>query len=71
MKASGFCLNINKMHFVQFTSKVSHQIDLDICFACKLVSTFYGREILETYLHSTPFVKMNFEQNEHELQLDT
>jgi len=62
---NGFCLNVNKRYFMQFTSKISHQIDLDINFANKLVSTFYATEFLEIYLHSTLSGKMNFEQIEH------
>jgi len=62
-KANGFCLN--KRHFIQFTSNISLQIDLDITFTYKLVSTFHGTEFLETYLHSTLSGKINFEQIEH------
>ena len=52
-KANRLSLNFDKTHFMQFTTKNSPQIDLDISYANKLISKAYDTTFLGIHVDST------------------
>ena len=46
-------MNLDKTHFMQFTTKNSLQIDRDISYANKLIIKSSDSEFLGTYVNST------------------
>ena len=68
-KASRLPLNFYKINFMQFTTKNSPQIDLDIGYANKLISKAYDTKLVGVYVDSTLSWKNHVEQITHKLSL--
>jgi hypothetical protein len=66
-KANRLSLNFDKIHFIQFTTKNSPQIDLDISCANKLISKAYDTKFLGIYVDSTLSLKLRIENITHKL----
>jgi len=60
-------LNFDETHFMQFTTKNSPEIDLDISYANKLISEAYDTKFLEIYVDSTLSWKNLVKQITHKL----
>ena len=58
-------MNFHKIHFLQFTPKKSHEIDLDISYANKLISKAYDTEFLGIFVENTLSWEIHIEQITH------
>jgi hypothetical protein len=61
-EANKLSLNFDETHYIPFTTKNSHQIDLDISFANKLISKALDTKFLGIHVDSTLSWKTHFEQ---------
>jgi hypothetical protein len=60
--------NLDKTHFIQFTTNSSYQIDLDICYSNKLISkAYYDTQFLGIYVQRTLSWKIHMEQITHKI----
>jgi hypothetical protein len=60
-KSSKLTINFGKTHFMQFTTKNSHLIDVDVNYANKSISEAYDTRFLGIYVDSTLFWKTHTE----------
>jgi len=58
-------MNFDKIHVLQFTTKISPQIDLDINYTNKLISKANDKKFLGIYVDSTFSWKIHIEQTTH------
>jgi hypothetical protein len=61
-EANKLSLNFDKTHYIQFTTKNSPQIDLEISYANKLISKALDTKFLVTHVDSTLSWKIHIEQ---------
>jgi len=66
-KASRFTMNFDKIHVMQFTTKISPQIDLDINYTNKLISKANDTKFLGIYVNSTFSWIIHIEKITHRL----
>jgi hypothetical protein len=67
LKSNKLAMNFGKTHFMQFTTKNSHQIDLDVNYANKSISKVYDTRFLGIYVDSTLSWKTHTEHIRHKL----
>jgi len=60
-------MNFDKIRIMQFTTKISPQIDLDINYTNKLISKANDTKFLGIYIDSTFSWKFHIEQITHKL----
>jgi hypothetical protein len=61
-KANKLSLNFDETHYIQFITKNTWQIDLEINYANKLISKALDTKSLGIYVDSTPSCKIHIEQ---------
>jgi hypothetical protein len=60
-------LNFDQTHYIQFTTKNSPQVDLDISYANKLISEAYDTEFIGIYVGSVLPWEIHIEKFTHYL----